>query len=84
MGLLRKVLGGLSCRKYEECAREAVPLAFGLSSSTVSRRYIRASARKLREFMERRLDLYDFVTLVLDGKSFGEDEMVIALGVLDR
>lgn len=80
VGLLRKVLGGLSCRKYEECA-EAVPLAFGLSSSTVSRRYIRASARKLREFMERRLDLYDFVTLVLDGKSFGEDEMVIALGV---
>ena len=59
----------------------SVPLAFGLSSSTVSRRYIRASARKLREFMERRLDCYDFVTLVLDGKSFGEDEMVIALGV---
>ncbi len=31
--------------------------------------------------MERRLDCYDFVTLVLDGKSFAQDEMVIALGV---
>jgi transposase-like protein len=31
--------------------------------------------------MERRLDLYDFVTLVLDGKKFAQDEMVIALGV---
>ncbi len=79
VGLLRRVLGGLSCRKYEECA-EAVPLACGLSSSTVSRRYIRASARKLRELMERRLNCYGFVALVLDGKSFAQDEMVIALG----
>ncbi len=59
-------------------------MAFGLSSSTVSRRYIRASARKLRELMERRLDPYDFVTLVADGKSFGEDEVIIALGVTVR
>jgi len=58
---------------------EAVPLAFGLSSSTVSRRYIRASARKLRELMERRLDPYDFVTLVADGKSFGEDEVGVTV-----
>ncbi len=72
VGLLRRVLGGLCCRKYEECA-EAVPLAFGLSSSTVSLRYIRASARKLRELTERRLDCYGFVAMVLDGKSFAQD-----------
>ena len=35
-GLLHKVLGGLSTREYERCA-EAVPEAFGLSASTVSR-----------------------------------------------
>ena len=40
-----------------------MPLAFGLSSFTVSRRYIRASARKLRELMERRLRCYGFVAL---------------------
>ena len=45
-GLFRKVLHGLSCRRYEACA-EAVPAAFGLSPSTVSRRFIRASATKL-------------------------------------
>lgn len=79
-GLLRRVLLGLSCRRYAECA-EAVPEAFGLASSTVSRRYIRASARQLQAFQERRLDGYDIVALALDGKTFAEDELVIALGV---
>ena len=79
-GLLHKVLGGLSTREYERCA-EAVPEAFGLSASTVSRRFKRASARKLRELTERRLEGYDLVALLLDGKTFAEDEMVTAVGV---
>jgi putative transposase len=79
-GLLHKILGGLSTREYERCA-EAVPEAFGLSASTVSRRFKRASGRKLRELMERRLESYDLVALLLDGKTFAEDEMVTAVGV---
>lgn len=79
-GLFRKILKGLSCRDYEGCA-EAVPQAFGLSPSTVSRRYIRASARRLKELLGRRLEGHDFVVLVLDGKRFAEDEMVIAVGI---
>ena len=79
-GVLRRILHGLSCRSYEECAA-TVPEAFGMSGSTVSRRYIRASARQLKKLCERRLEGYDFVVLILDGKTFGLDEMVIALGV---
>lgn len=79
-GLLRRVLLGLSCRRYAECA-DAVPEAFGLAPSTVSRRYIRASARQLQALRERRLDDYDLVALLLDGKTFADDELVIALGV---
>jgi len=79
-GLFRKLLLGLSCRNYEVCA-EAVPEAFGLSPSTVSRRFIRASARQLQALQERRLDPYDVVVMILDGKTFAEDRMVIALGV---
>jgi len=79
-GLLKRILHGLSCRNYRECA-EAIPEAFSLSASTVSRRYIRASSRKLKEIMERRLDRYDFVAIVLDGKSFGEDEIIVAVGI---
>jgi transposase-like protein len=79
-GVLKRILHGLSCRNYEVCA-EAVPEAFGLSGSAVSKRYIRASARELKRLCERRLESYDFVALLLDGKIFGTDEMVIALGV---
>ena len=79
-GLFRKVWRGLSCRDYAACA-EAVPEAFGLSASSVSRRFIRASTRALRTLCERRLDRDEFVALVLDGKTFAEDSMVIALGI---
>jgi transposase-like protein len=78
--LLRKVLHGLSCGRYRECS-EAIPEALSLSPSTVSRRYIRASRRKLKEIVERRLDGYDFVAIVLDGKSFGDDGIIMAVGV---
>ena len=43
--------GGIATRAYEACA-EAIPEAFGLSSSTVSRRFIKASAQKLAQFKE--------------------------------
>ncbi len=79
-GVLRRILHGLSCREYRACA-EAVPEAFGLSASTMSRRYIRASARKLQALQERRLDQYAFVALVLDGKTFQDDTLVVALGI---
>ena len=80
LGLFRTVLLGLSCRDYAACA-EAVPAAFGLSPSTLSRRFIRASARKLHAFLTRRLDQEEFLALLLDGKTCAEDAMVIALGV---
>lgn len=79
-GVMRRILLGLSCRNYAGCA-EAIPEAFGLSPSTVSRRVKRATERKLRALCERNLEGYDLVALILDGKAFGEDEMVIALGV---
>jgi transposase-like protein len=77
---LRKVLKGLSCRSYEACV-EPVAETFGLTASSLSRRFKRASARKLAELQERDLSGYDWVGLFLDGKTFGDDEMVIALGV---
>jgi transposase-like protein len=82
-GVLRRVLYGVSCRDYRTAA-EAVPDAFGLSRSSVSRRYVRATARQLAALQERRLDRYDVVALLLDGKRFAEDTMVIALGITGR
>lgn len=79
-GLFRRVLGGLSCREYQAAA-ETVPQAFGLARSSVSRRFIKSSARTLKDLLERRLDDRQWLVLVLDGKTFAKDSIVIALGV---
>jgi hypothetical protein len=79
-GLLTKILLGPSCRRYRDCC-EAIPEAFSLSPSTVSRRFIRASTKEL---MERRVYELDIVAIVIDGKSFKDDEMIIALGVTGK
>lgn len=78
--LFRRVLRGISCRDYEAAA-QAIPGAIGLSSSTVSRRFVEASREKLRELQERDLSGEDIVAIFADGKSFVDDQMVLALGV---
>jgi len=78
--LLRRVLYGISCRNYEMAA-ESVPGAIGMSSSTVSRQFIEASAEELKKFREKDLSSYDIAAIFIDGKTFAEDTMVIALGI---
>jgi transposase-like protein len=77
---LRRVLYGISCRNYEAAA-EAIPGAIGLSSSSVSRSFVEASAAKLKELQERDLSKDDVVALFLDGKTFADETLVVALGV---
>ena len=79
-GLLRRVVVGLSCGRYQECA-ETVPETFGLSRATVSRRFIRASAARLKALVERDLTGEDVVAVFLDGKSLAGDAVVLAVGI---
>lgn len=79
-GLLKKVLFGLSCRRYKECS-QVIPEVFGMSRTTVSRRFKRASEKKLKKLLARKLDKEDFVAIIMDGKTFQEDRMIIAMGV---
>lgn len=78
--LLKRVLYGISCRNYEEAA-VAIPGAIGLSSSSVSRNFVKISSAKLKAFQERDLTGEDIVALFLDGKTFAQATMVIALGI---
>ena len=75
-----QVLNGISTRKYE-IAVGKVPETFGISKSSVSRKFIEASARKLKELSNRDLGGDDIVAVFMDGKSFAENEMISALGV---
>lgn len=49
-GLLHRILYGLSCRDYSS-AVEAIPEAIGVSKSTVSKRFVEASAHELKALM---------------------------------
>jgi len=78
--LLKRVFYGISCRNYETAA-EAIPGAIGLSGSTVSRKFKKASATELKRLQERTFYDEDIVALFLDGKTFAKATMVIALGI---
>lgn len=81
--VLRRVIAGISGGRYEEAALLA-PETFGISRSSVSKKYVRASGRKLRQFQTRSLKGLDIVAVVLDGKTFGDSGVIIALGVTIR
>jgi transposase-like protein len=78
--VLSRVIHGLSQGHYEKAAL-GVAETFGIGKSSVSKKFIRSSGKKLQEFLERDLSHYDFVAVFLDGKAFADNEMVIALGV---
>ena len=78
--VLARLINGISTRKYERAAL-AVPETFGIKRNSVSRRFIRATARQLKKLMERNLSQEDIVAIFIDGKSLAELEVVIALGI---
>ena len=78
--VFKKLLNGISTHRYRECA-ELAPETFGISASSLSRRFKSASAARLRQLQERGLERYDFVAIFVDGKRFADDGLMIALGI---
>jgi len=77
---LNRVLHGMSQRNYEKAAVH-VPETFGIKKTSVCKKFIQASSKKLKEFSERDLSGHDIVAIFIDGKYFAERQIVIALGV---
>ena len=78
---LRRVINGISMGKYEDAVL-SIPETFSIQRDSVSRRWIRASAKKLALLNERDLSVYDLVAIFMDGKHFSRDhEIVVALGI---
>lgn len=78
--VLKRVINGIAQGKYEKAATQ-VPETFGIKKTAVCRRFMRASAKRLREFLERDLSRHDIVAVFMDGKTFAENSIVIALGI---
>lgn len=77
---LAQVINGISHRKFEKAAMQ-IPSAFGIQKSSISRKFIQASAKKLKAFQDRDLSTHEIIAIFMDGKYFAENEMIIALGV---
>jgi transposase-like protein len=76
----RRIVHGVSARNYEQVA-ERTRRSFGLKRSSVSRHYVRVMAERIREFCERRWDGVRFVAIIIDGKSFARESMVVVMGI---
>lgn len=76
----KRVLNGVSMGKYEKAAM-SVPQTFGIKKSSISKKFIRASAKQLEKTLHRSLKEKDIVAIFVDGKQFAGNQIIIAMGV---
>lgn len=78
--LSHAILHGLSMGDYGQVINTLYD-SFGLSRSSVSKKFIEQSSEKLAEFEKRSLHSYEFVGIFIDGKSLAKEQIIIVLGV---
>jgi transposase-like protein len=78
--MLGKVMRGISAQKYEETVMGAAS-SFGVSSSSVSKKMVEITAKKLNEFQTRPLTDFKPFALFLDTIHRGSEAFLVALGI---
>ena len=78
--ILGQMMAGLSARQYKKTVVKAAN-AFGVSPSSVSRHFIKASAKKLQELLERDLSKFDPFAILMDTVHRGGIAFIVALGI---
>jgi putative transposase len=77
------MLAGVSTRDYDAVLDE-ISGGLGLSKSSVSEAFVRASKGALDELNSRDLSQFTFVSIMVDGVGFGERTVVAALGITTK
>jgi transposase-like protein len=80
--LAETILLGLSQGDYQRVASQFVD-GFGLSQSSVSRRFAKRAEKALRKFESRPLEEENFLALWIDGKHVAGEQMIICAGVTE-
>ncbi len=78
--LLEKMLRGLSAQKYADTVINSVE-AFGVSPTSISRKLVELTAKKVAEFKERSLADFKPFAIFLDTIHRGGEAFLVALGV---
>jgi len=80
--MVKAILLGLSQGDYQEVASQFVD-GFGLSQSSVSRRFQERAQKALEEFENRSLEEENFLALWIDGKRVAGQQMIVCMGVTE-
>jgi transposase-like protein len=80
--LLKTLMLGVSQEDYKQVAGQFVD-GFGLSQSSVSRRFQERAQQVLEEFESRSLEDEDFLALWIDGKRVAGEQMIVCMGVTE-
>ena len=78
--MLEILMAGVSTRSYSKVLPQMAE-SVGVSKSAVSREFIEASEKALKELAERRFDDKDLLIIYLDGLVFGQHHVLMAIGV---
>jgi hypothetical protein len=78
--LLEKILRGLSAQKYADTVINSAE-AFGVSPTSISRKLVELTAKKVAEFKERSLADFKPFAIFLDTIHRGGEAFLVALGV---
>jgi putative transposase len=78
--ILEILMRGVSTRKYKEILPEMADTV-GVSKSQISREFITAGEKDLKQLCERQFGDIDILAIYIDGIQFGDCHVIVALGV---
>lgn len=78
--MLDILMRGVSTRNYAQVLPEMAETV-GVSKSQVSRKFVEASEKSLKELTERRFDDQEILIVYIDGIVFGGHHVIVAIGV---
>jgi transposase-like protein len=80
---LGRMVRGVSTRDYEGVIERACE-GFGVRKSSISRGFVRASAKSLEELAGRKFHEVRFAAIFLDGVDFAGEMLIVALGMTEK
>ena len=78
--ILEILMRGVSTRNYKQVLPEMAETV-NVSKSQVSREFIEASEKSLKDLMERHFDDLDILVVYIDGLVFGGHHVIVSIGV---
>lgn len=78
--MIKSILLGLSQEDYGKLSK-TLSESFGLSQSSISRKFIEESSKELEAYEKRDLSHYDFTAILIDGKYLSREQIIIAMGI---